>query len=64
MCIRDRYKCTNHLEQAKLQLTREPRKLPKMLINPDVKNITDFTFEDFTLMDYDPLPHIKAKVSV
>ena len=55
---------TNHLEQAKLQLTREPRKLPKMLINPDVKNITDFTFEDFTLMDYDPLPHIKAKVSV
>lgn len=54
----------NHLEQAKLQLTREPRPLPKMLINPDVKNIFDFKYEDFHLTDYDPWPHIKAVVSV
>lgn len=54
----------NHLEQAKLQLTREPRPLPKMLINPDVKNIFDFKYEDFQLTDYDPWPHIKAVVSV
>lgn len=54
----------NHLEQAKLQLTREPRPLPKMLLNPAVKNLFDFKFEDFTLEDYDPLPHIKAEVSV
>lgn len=54
----------NHLEQAKLQLTREPRPLPKMLINPDVKNIFDFKYEDFQLTDYDPWPHIKAIVSV
>lgn len=54
----------NHLEQAKLQLTREPRPLPKMLINPDIKNIFDFKYEDFQLTDYDPWPHIKAVVSV
>lgn len=54
----------NHLEQAKLQLTREPRPLPKMVINPDVKNIFDFKYEDFQLTDYDPWPHIKAVVSV
>lgn len=54
----------NHLEQAKLQLTREPRPLPKMLLNPAVKNLFDFKFEDFTLENYDPLPHIKAEVSV
>ena len=54
----------NHLEQAKLQLTRKPRPLPKMLINPDVKNIFDFKYEDFQLTDYDPWPHIKAVVSV
>lgn len=54
----------NHLEQAKLQLTREPRTLPKMIINPDVKNIFDFRYEDFQLTDYDPWPHIKAEVSV
>lgn len=54
----------NHMEQAKLQLTREPRPLPKMLINPDVKNIFDFKYEDFQLTDYDPWPHIKAVVSV
>ena len=54
----------NHLEQAKLQLTRIPRKLPKMRINPDVKDLFDFKFEDFTLEDYDPWPHIPAVVSV
>lgn len=54
----------NHLEQAKLQLTREPRPLPKMLINPDVKSIFDFKYEDFQLVDYNPHPHIKAAVSV
>lgn len=54
----------DHIEQAKLQLTREPRKLPKMVINPDVKSIFDFKYEDFTLTGYDPHPHIKATVSV
>lgn len=54
----------NHLDQARLQLTREPRRLPKMIINPEVKDIFDFKYEDFTLTDYDPLPHIKAEVSV
>jgi thymidylate synthase len=54
----------NHLEQVKLQLTREPRALPKMKINPDVKNIFDFQYEDFELTDYDPWPHIPGKVSV
>jgi thymidylate synthase len=54
----------NHVEQAKLQLTRETRPLPRMLVNPAVKNIFDFKFEDFQLIDYDPHPHIKAEVSV
>ena len=54
----------NHLEQARLQLTRTPRPLPKMKINPDVKSIFDFKYEDFELVDYDPYPHISAKVSV
>lgn len=54
----------NHLEQAKLQLTRTPRPLPKMEINPDVKSIFDFRYEDFQLTGYDPYPHIKAEVSV
>lgn len=54
----------NHLEQAKLQLSREPRLLPTMKINPEVKDIEDFTFEDFQLVGYDPHPHIKAEVSV
>ena len=54
----------NHFEQAALQLSREPRALPKILINKDVKNIFSFTFEDFTLVDYDPHPHIKASVAV
>lgn len=54
----------NHIEQAKLQLTREPRPLPVMKINPDVKSIFDFQYEDFELVGYDPHPHIKAEVSV
>ena len=54
----------NHIEQAKLQLTREPRPLPQMKINPDVKNLFDFQYEDFELVGYDPHPHIKAEVSV
>lgn len=55
---------TNHLEQVKLQLTREPRPLPKMKINPDVKNLFDFKYEDFQLEDYDPHPHIKGDVAI
>ena len=55
---------SNHIEQVKLQLTREPRPLPKMKINPDVKDIFSFKFEDFELVDYDPHPHIKGVVAV
>ena len=54
----------DHLEQARLQLTREPRPLPRMIINPDVKDIFSFRYEDFQLEGYDPHPHIKATVSV
>ncbi len=54
----------DHFEQVKLQLSREPRSLPRMVVNPDVKDIFDFKFEDFQLVDYDPHPHIKATVSV
>lgn len=54
----------NHIEQVKLQLSREPRALPKMNINPDVKSIFDFKYEDFTLTGYDPYPPIKGAVSV
>tara|TARA_R110002072_G_scaffold4384_15_gene30796 strand:+ start:10837 stop:11688 length:852 start_codon:yes stop_codon:yes gene_type:complete len=55
---------SNHFEQLELQLSRDLRPLPKMIINPDVKNIFDFTFEDFTLVDYNPHPHIKGAVAV
>ncbi len=55
---------SNHVEQAKLQLSRDPRPLPQMRINPDVKSIFDFQYEDFTLENYDPHPHIKADVAV
>lgn len=55
---------TNHLEQVDLQLSREPRPLPKMILNPEVRDIFDFTYDDFSLTDYDPHPHIAAKVSV
>ena len=54
----------NHMEQVDLQLSREPRPLPKMIINPDVKSIFDFKYEDFKLVDYDPYPAIKAPVAV
>lgn len=54
----------NHIEQVKLQLSREPRPLPKMLINPNIKDIFSFKFEDFELTDYDPHPHIKGVVAV
>jgi thymidylate synthase len=54
----------NHIEQTELQLSREPKALPTMKINPDVKSIFDFTYKDFTLENYDPHPHIKAAVSV
>ncbi len=55
---------SNHVEQAKLQLSRDPRPLPQMRINPEVKDIFDFQYEDFTLENYDPHPHIKAEVAV
>ena len=54
----------NHLSQARLQLTRTPRPLPTMRLNPEVKSLFDFRFEDFTLENYDPYDHIKATVSV
>ena len=54
----------NHLDQARLQLTREPRQLPRMVINPDVTDLFGFKYDDFRLEGYDPHPHIKAAVSV
>jgi thymidylate synthase len=54
----------NHLEQVKLQLTREPKALPRMKINPEVKSIFDFKYEDFELINYEAHPHIPGKVSV
>ena len=54
----------NHFEQLEMQLSREPKPLPKMILNPEVKNIFDFTFEDFTLEGYEPHPHIKGIVAV
>ena len=60
----DAHLYNNHIEQANLQLTREPRPLPTMKINPEVKDIFQFKFEDFTLENYDPWPHIKGAVAV
>jgi thymidylate synthase len=54
----------NHLDQVKLQLTRKPFKLPKMIINPDIHDIFDFTYQDFSLLDYQAHPHIKGQISV
>jgi thymidylate synthase len=55
---------SNHLEQVRLQLSREPRPLPRMHVNPEVKDIFGFRYEDFELHDYNPHPHIKGEVSV
>jgi thymidylate synthase len=55
---------SNHLDQVKLQLTREPFPLPTMKINPEIKNIFDFKFEDFELINYQAHPHIKGEVAV
>ncbi len=55
---------SNHFEQLELQLSRDFRPLPKMLLNPNVKDIFDFKFEDFTLVDYNPHPHIKGVVAI
>jgi thymidylate synthase len=60
----DAHLYNNHLEQARLQLTREPKPLPTMKLNPEVTGIFDFKFEDFTLENYEPHPHIKAPVAV
>lgn len=60
----DAHLYNNHIEQAKLQLSREIKKLPVMHINPEVKDILSFKYEDFTLSDYDPHPHIKGAVAV
>ena len=60
----DAHLYSNHMEQADLQLSREPGSLPQMRLNPEVKNIFDFRFEDFELVDYDPQPHIKAPVAI
>jgi thymidylate synthase len=54
----------NHMEQVELQLSRDPRPLPTMKLNPEVKDIFDFTFDDFELLNYDPHPHIKGVVAV
>lgn len=62
--VGDAHLYLDHVEQAKLQLSRKPKKLPKMELNPNIKSIDDFTFADFTLRDYFPHPHIKGKVSV
>lgn len=60
----DAHLYSNHLDQARLQITRQPRSLPKMVLNPGVKSVLDFKYEDFTLEGYDPHPHIKAPVAI
>ncbi len=63
-CLGDAHLYLNHLEQVKEQLSRTPRSLPKMSINPRIASIFDFTYEDFKLFNYKPYPHIKAQVAV
>ena len=60
----DAHLYNNHLEQTRLQISRDPRPLPAMKLNPDIKNIFDFKFEDFSLENYDPHPHIKGAVAI
>ena len=60
----DAHLYSDHLEQARLQLTRDVRSRPKMTLNPEVKDLFSFRFEDFTLSEYEPHPHIRARVSV
>ncbi len=60
----DAHLYANHLDQARLQITRDPRPLPTMRLNPDVRSIFDFVYDDFALVGYDPHPHIKAEVAV
>jgi thymidylate synthase len=60
----DTHLYANHFEQAKEQLTRTPRKLPTMKLNPEIKDLFEFKFEDFELVDYDPWPTIKAPIAV
>ena len=60
----DAHLYSNHLEQTELQLNRETKALPTMKINPEIKNIFEFTIDDFELINYDPHPHIKGKVAV
>jgi thymidylate synthase len=60
----DAHLYNNHLEQTRLQISRTPKRLPKMVLNPEIKNIFDFKYEDFSLENYDPHPHIKAPVAV
>jgi thymidylate synthase len=60
----DAHLYSNHMEQAELQLSREPKRLPRLVINPEVKGIFDFKYEDFEVVDYEPHPHIKAPVAV
>ena len=64
LTLGDAHLYLNHLEQARLQLTREPRALPKMKLDPSVKELLDFKFEHFTLEGYDPHPAIKAPIAV
>jgi thymidylate synthase len=64
LTLGDAHLYSNHLEQARLQLTREPLRLPQMRINPDVRSIFDFDFKDFELVGYEAHPHIKAEVAV
>ena len=60
----DAHLYSNHMDQVELQLSRDPKPLPTLKLNPDVESIFDFKFEDFTLQNYDPHPHIKGKVAV